>query len=317
MTEVSAGKDSTTGHWEMMGVVTRRPFPVYPSGFPAEVIGAFEAAIGTRVLGNVPASGTEILERLGAEHLATGRPIVYTSADSVFQVAAHEEIWPPERLWEACRTARRLLAPPHEVGRVIARPFLGRPGAFRRTGNRRDFSVPPPSETFLDRAEAAGLRTFGVGKIVDLFSGRGLSDFVHTSSDEEGLEAAAERLGAGEDDFVFVNLVDFDSKYGHRSDAAGFARNLELLDGRLPSLLRALGERDLFLLTADHGCDPSDESTDHTRELVPILAFGPSLRGGVDLGRRGSLRDVASTLEEWFGMPARSGGASVLPLLRP
>lgn len=310
--EISAGKDSISGHWEMMGLVTEHPFPVYPDGFPAEIVEPFEAAIGTRILGNVPASGTEILERLGGEHLATGRPILYTSGDSVFQVAAHENVWPPERLWEACRIARRLLVPPHGVGRVIARPFTGFPGQFRRTANRRDFAVEPHGETFLDHAVASGLRTFGVGKIEDLFAGRGLTGSRHTASDLEGLEATAGRLQSSSDDLVFTNLVDFDSKYGHRNDAAGFARNLELLDRLLPPILDALGPDDLFLLSADHGGDPADASTNHTRELVPLLLYGPRVRGGTPLGERDSFRDVAATLEDWFGLPARSGGASVL-----
>ncbi len=310
--EISAGKDSTTGHWEMMGLVTDRPFPVYPNGFPPDLIGRIEAALGTKVLGNVPASGTEILVRLGPEHLATGRPIVYTSADSVFQIAAHESLWPPERLWEACRKAREILVPPHEVGRVIARPFVGEPGRFVRTANRRDFSVAPRGETFLDRAVAAGLRTFGIGKIADLFAGRGISDFAHTDSDARGLAAAAERLRIAHDDFLFANLVDFDTKFGHRNDVAGFARNLELLDRALPPLLDLLGPEDLFLLTADHGCDPSDASTDHTRELVPLLACGPRIRPGSSLGTRESFRDIAATLEDWLGLPPRSGGWSIL-----
>ena len=311
--ELSAGKDSTTGHWEMMGLVTETPFPVYPAGFPEKLIETIEAAIGAKILGNVPASGTEIIERLGPEHLATGRPIVYTSADSVFQVAAHVSVWPPPRLWEACRAARRLLVPPHGVARVIARPFAGEPGKFFRTADRRDFSLAPPGETFLDRAVAAGLRTFAVGKIADLFAGRGVSEFAHTGSDAEGLDAAKERLRMAQDDFLFVNLVDFDTKYGHRNDVAGFARNLELLDRGLPSLLDLLGAEDLLLLTADHGCDPSDASTDHTREIVPLLACGPRIPPGTDLGRRGSFRDIAATLEDWLDVPARSGGVSVLP----
>ena len=315
MSEISAGKDTTTGHWEMMGLVTERPFPLYPSGFPADVIRAFEAAIGRRTLGNRPASGTEILKELGPEHLRTGFPIVYTSGDSVFQVAAHESVIPPESLWEVCRKARRILVGEHNVGRVIARPFAGEPGAFVRTSRRRDFSVEPPAPTFLDRAAAAGLKTHGIGKIVDIFAARGLSSFSYSESDADGLHQTARRLEGSEDDFVFTNLVDFDSKYGHRNDVAGFAENLRRLDGALPPLLAALREGDLLILTADHGCDPSDASTDHTREFGPLLVAGKRVRAGADLGTRSSFRDLAATLEEWFGLPPASGGKSALPEL--
>jgi phosphopentomutase len=311
MREVSAGKDSTTGHWEMMGLVTREPFPVYPRGFPNELLDPIEREIGVRFLGNVAASGTEIIRELGAEHLATRRPILYTSGDSVFQIAAHESVVPKEKLWEMCAAARRHLVPPHGVGRVIARPFAGDPGAFVRTANRRDFSAPPPASTFLDRAVAAGLRTFGIGKIVDLFAGRGLSGFAYSASDAEGVARTAERLRAGEDDFVFTNLVDFDSKYGHRNDPLGFAENLRRLDRAIPPLRAALGPDDLLFLTADHGCDPTDASTDHTREEVPLLAAGEAVRAG-NLGTRPTFADLAATLEAWFGMSPSPGGASAL-----
>jgi phosphopentomutase len=316
MAEISAGKDTTTGHWEMMGLVTERPFPLYPSGFPPELIGAFEEAIGRRTLGNKPASGTEILKELGAEHLRTGFPIVYTSGDSVFQVAAHEEIIPPEALWAMCRQARRLLVGAHNVGRVIARPFEGEPGAFVRTANRRDFSVEPPGATFLDRAVEAGLKTHGIGKIVDIFAGRGLSSFSYSDSDADGLKQTAGRLAFSGDDFIFANLVDFDSKYGHRSDVLGFAANLKRLDDALPSVFATLREDDLLIVTADHGCDPTDNSTDHTREFVPLLVHGRRVRPGADLGTRASFRDLAATLEEWFGLPQESGGTSALSEFR-
>jgi phosphopentomutase len=314
MREVSAGKDSTTGHWEMMGLVTEESFPVYPQGFPRALLDPMEAELGFRFLGNVPASGTEIIRELGPEHLATKRPILYTSGDSVFQIAAHESVLPPERLWEICATARRHLVAPHGVGRVIARPFVGSPGAFTRTARRRDFSLPPHGPTFLDHASGAGLLTFGIGKIVDLFAGRGLSGFSYTDSDAGGIAAIAARLGSSEDDFVFANLVDFDSKYGHRSDPAGFSANLARLDRALPGLRATLRPDDLLFLTADHGCDPTDASTDHTREEVPLLAAGPSVRAGAELGTRG-FRDLAATLEEWFGLPRRSGGTSALGAL--
>jgi phosphopentomutase len=305
--ELSAGKDTTTGHWEMMGLVVERPFPLYPDGFPADVVEPFEAAAGSKVLGNCAASGTEIIRELGAEHLATGRPILYTSGDSVFQVACHESIWPPEKLWELCRKARAILTGPHAVGRVIARPFFGEPGAFVRTANRRDFTVAPVGETWLDRAQAAGLRTFGVGKIVDIFSGRGVSDSVHTGSDAEGVTVTAEALRARRAEVVYTNLVDFDSKYGHRNDSAGFARNLASLDERIPELLSALESEDLLLVTADHGCETTDVSTDHTREHVPVLAAGPSIRTDVDLGVRKGFCDVAATAGDWMGVAAPRG----------
>jgi phosphopentomutase len=315
MREVSAGKDTTTGHWEMMGLVTTVPFPLYPAGFPPEVIGPFEEAIGRKILGNKPASGTEIIAELGKEHLRSGRPIVYTSGDSVFQIACHESVDPPEKLWEICRVARCLLVPPHHVGRVIARPFVGEPGAFVRTANRRDFAIAPHGETFLDRAIKAGLRTFGVGKIVDIFSGRGLSDAEHTCSDADGIAKTIELLRAAQFHFIFTNLVDFDSKYGHRNDVSGFAENLRRLDAAIPEMLAALGPDDLLFLTADHGCDPSDTSTDHTREFVPLLAAGPRVRGGAELGTRATFADLAATLCDWFDIEAVGAGKSALAQL--
>jgi phosphopentomutase len=315
LTELSAGKDTTTGHWEMMGLVIERPFPLYPNGFPPEVVGPFEERAGKRVLGNKAASGTVILEELGSEHLATGRPILYTSGDSVFQVAAHEEIWPPERLWELCRFARGLLRGEHLVGRVIARPFEGRPGSFRRTANRRDFSVEPTGETWLDRLVSAGRRVFGVGKIVDIFSGRGITDSIHTGSDEEGIRVTTEQARSGQWDCVFTNLVDFDSKYGHRNDPAGFAKALSILDARIPELLGVLEAEDLFLLTADHGCETTDASTDHTREFVPLLAAGKRVRREAELGVRRGFCDVSATAGEWLGVPAPRGESALGRLL--
>ncbi|HET7451679.1 MAG TPA: phosphopentomutase, partial [Thermoanaerobaculia bacterium] len=246
------------------------------------------------------------------EHLATKRPILYTSGDSVFQVAAHEAVIDPPRLWEMCAVARRHLTAPHHVGRVIARPFEGAPGAFVRTARRRDFSLPPHGPTFLDRASGAGLRTFGIGKIVDIFAGRGLSGFAYSESDADGLATTARRLAGGEDDFVFTNLVDFDSKYGHRSDPAGYAANLRRLDAAIPAIRDALRADDLLFVTGDHGCDPTDASTDHTREHVPLLAAGPAVRAGAAVGTRASFRDLAATLEQWFGLEPRSGGTSAL-----
>jgi len=314
--ELSAGKDTTTGHWEMMGLVTERPFPLYPDGFPEEIVRPFEKYAGKKVLGNRAASGTEIIQELGAEHLATGRPILYTSGDSVFQVACHEEIWPPEKLWDLCRYARRLLTGPHNVGRVIARPFTGRPGSFTRTANRRDFTVEPTGETWLDLVVAAGRNVFGVGKIVDIFSGRGISDSVHTASDAEGMRVTNEALRAGRADVIFTNLVDFDSKYGHRNDPAGFARNLASLDALIPAALEALGPDDLFILTADHGCETTDVSTDHTREFVPFLAAGPGIRENAEIGVRHGFCDLAATAGEWLGIPAPRGESALARIVR-
>lgn len=314
--ELSAGKDTTTGHWEMMGLVTERPFPLYPDGFPPEIVAPFEKHAGKRVLGNRAASGTEIIQELGEEHLATGSPILYTSGDSVFQVATHEEVWPPEKLWDLCRFARRILIGEHAVGRVIARPFIGKPGQFARTANRRDFTVEPTGETWLDRVTAAGKKVFGVGKIVDIFSGRGITGSVHTGSDEEGVRTTIAQLREGEPDVVFTNLVDFDSKYGHRNDPKGFARNLAALDLLLPDLLGALGPGDLLLLTADHGCETTDLSTDHTRELVPLLAAGPAVKENVDLGVRQGFADLCATAGEWLGVPGPKGVSVLRDLLR-
>lgn len=315
--ELSAGKDTTTGHWEMMGLVVERPFPLYPSGFPPEVVEPFERYAGRKVLANRAASGTEIIRELGEEHVATGRPILYTSGDSVFQVAAHEEVWPPERLWDLCRFARGILTGEHAVGRVIARPFVGSPGTFTRTPNRRDFTVEPTGETWLDRVVAAGRRVFGVGKIVDIFSGRGITDSVHTGSDREGMEVTIAALRESRADVVFTNLVDFDSKYGHRNDAAGFAKNLALLDGLLPELQEALNPEDLLFLTADHGCEATDASTDHTREFVPLLVAGPAVRRDVALGTRSGFADLCATAGDWLGVPAPRGRSALAELLEP
>jgi phosphopentomutase len=313
--ELSAGKDTTTGHWEMMGLVVERPFPLYPDGFPDEIVAPLEDYLGKKVLGNRAASGTEIIKELGEEHIATGRPILYTSGDSVFQIAAHEEVWSPERLWEVSRFARGVLTGEHAVGRVIARPFAGKPGDFLRTANRRDFTIEPTGETWLDRLVAAGRRVFGVGKIVDIFSGRGITSSVHTGSDAEGVRLSIDALRSGDSDLVLTNLVDFDSKYGHRNDPAGFAKNLARLDALLPEILAALGPEDLLFLTADHGCETTDASTDHTREHVPMIVCGPAVRGDVDLGVRRGFADVAATAGEWMGVAAPRGESALAALL--
>lgn len=309
MRERAAGKDSTTGHWEIAGVVLERPFPTYPDGFPPEVMEPFERAVGRPALGNKPASGTEIIEELGEEHLRTGRPIVYTSADSVFQIAAHKDVVPLETLYEWCRAARRILTGEHRVGRVIARPFVGEPGAFVRSHERRDFTVEPPAPTYLEAVEAAGVPVYGVGKIRDIFAGRGLTEAQHSESNDHGVDLAIDYLKRGEHLLVVANLVDFDSKYGHRNDPAGYARCVEALDRRLPDLLEAAGDEGLIFVTGDHGCDPTlTRSTDHTRELVPVLAGGGLLddHGPVDLGLRETFADLGATVAELFGAEAGS-----------
>jgi phosphopentomutase len=299
LTEVSAGKDTTTGHWEMMGLVSDRPFPLYPHGFPAEVIEPFEERIGREVLGNVPASGTEIIAALGEEHLRTGRPIVYTSGDSVFQIAAHKDVVPLKTLYAWCRTAREILTPPNEVGRVIARPFDGPPGAFVRTPERRDFSVPPTGPTVLERLVAASVDVFGVGKIRDIFAERGLTEAVYSTSNDDGVDLTLGYLGRPGPALVFTNLVDFDSKYGHRNDPAGYAHAVRALDRRVPELVGALGGGVLFL-TGDHGCDPTTPSTDHSRERTPLLAAG--VPGGPhDLGTRRTFADLGATVADLLG----------------
>ena len=318
MAERSAGKDSTTGHWELAGVVLERPFPTYPSGFPPEIIEPFQRAIGRRVLGNRPASGTAILEELGPLHLQTGWPIVYTSADSVFQVAAHEEVIPVDELYRICMVARRLLQGQHAVGRVIARPFLGRPGSFWRTDGRRDFSLPPPRPTLLDVLRQHGRQVWAVGKVADIFAGRGIGSAIHTRNNDEGLQAVVDLLQStrGQNGLIFANLVDFDTRWGHRNDPQGFAAGLEALDRRLAELLAALGPGDALVITADHGNDPTTPGTDHTREFVPLLVTGPGLTEGVPLGVRSSFADVAATLAELLGVDARlDAGRSFAPAL--
>jgi phosphopentomutase len=303
MAERSAGKDTTTGHWEMMGVVLDQPFPTYPDGFPPEVIDAFSDAIGRGVLGNKPASGTEILKELGEEHLETGKPIVYTSADSVFQIAAHKRVVPLDQLYTWCRQARALLKDEHAVGRVIARPFDGDPGSFVRTKERRDYALPPAGPTVLEALERAGVRTMGVGKIEDIFSGRGLVDSDHTGDNDSSLDATVRFLREADGPtFVFANLVDFDMVYGHRRDAEGYARCLERLDARLPEIVAELGTDDWLFLTADHGCDPSAPGTDHTREFTPLVAFSPGGTTGHHLGDRTTFADLGATIADLFGI---------------
>ncbi len=306
-TLASPGKDTTTGHWEMVGIILERPFPVYPHGFPRDLMNAFEKAIGRKSLGNKPASGTEIIEELGAEHMRTGSPIVYTSADSVFQIAAHEEVIPVPELYRMCEIARRLLDVPHRVGRVIARPFVGRPGAFTRTPNRHDYAIEPPAGMLLDQLQEAAVFTYSVGKIYDIFCGRGLNGHVKMKDNADGVAKTLEAMAAQPDGFIFTNLVDFDMKFGHRNDVEGYARALEDFDASLPALEKAMKPGDLLILTADHGCDPTIPGTDHSREYVPIVTYGPGRPAGRDLGVRASLADVGQTVAENFGCRLERG----------
>jgi len=303
----SPGKDTPSGHWEMVGIHLDKPFPLYPNGFPPEIMTEFERRVARNTLGNVPASGTEIIKQLGAEHMRTGSPIVYTSADSVFQIAAHEEVIPLWELYRMCETAREVLRGPHEVGRVIARPFTGQPGAFTRTTNRKDYAVAPPRGMLLDKLDDAGVAVHSVGKIFDIYLGRGIRLFDKTKSNAEGMAKTLEAMDATPDGLIFVNLLDFDMLYGHRNDVEGYARALEEVDAWAPSLLDKLGEEDVAIFTADHGCDPTTPSTDHSREYVPLLVFGPQARSGVDLGIRGSLSDIGQTVAENFGARIANG----------
>ena len=311
----SPGKDTTTGHWEIAGIILERPFPIYPNGFPPDVIEPFEQAIGRKVLGNVPASGTEIIKELGAEHVRTARPIVYTSADSVFQIAAHEDVVPLAELYGICQIARRLLDGRHRVGRVIARPFTGSEGRFTRTRNRHDYAVPPPAGTLLDRLQQRGVFTCGVGKIYDIFCGRGLDRHLPIANNADGMEKTLEAMAGHPSGLIFTNLVDFDMLYGHRNDVEGYARAIEEFDAYLERLLAALRPGDLLLLTADHGCDPTTRSTDHTREYAPVLAAGPRVRPGVALGLRRSLADLGQTVAENFAMHVDAGESFLDDLL--
>jgi phosphopentomutase len=309
-TLASPGKDTTTGHWEMAGIILQKPFPVYPHGFPPDIIAEFESQIGRKVLGNKAASGTEIIAQLGEEHLRTGSPIVYTSADSVFQIAAHEAVVPLEELYRQCEIARAILHGPHEVGRVIARPFAGEPGAFRRTANRHDYAVPPPAGMLLDQLQQHGVPVCAIGKISDIFLGRGITRSIKTTSNADGMQKTMQAMRDQTGGLIFVNLVDFDQLYGHRNDVDGYARALEAVDRWLPDL--DLQDGDVLLLTADHGCDPTTPSTDHSREYTPLLVYGHHVQGGVNLGTRGSLADIGQTVACNFGA-ALSAGTSFLP----
>jgi phosphopentomutase len=309
----SNGKDTTTGHWEMAGIILERAFPTYPNGFPPEVIDRFVRETGVSgVLGNVPASGTEIIKELGAEHVRTGKPIVYTSADSVFQIAAHEGVIPVPRLYEMCEKARSILRAEHEVGRVIARPFEGEPGSFRRTENRHDYAVPPPRENLLVTLSEAGLDVVCIGKVASIYDAAGVTEDLPAKNNQQSIDQTIRALREDTRGLIFSNLVDFDMLYGHRRDVEGYARALEHFDARLPEIEAAMGDGDLFIITADHGNDPTFRGTDHTREYAPLIVYGRRARGGVDLGIRRSLADIGQTIADNFRLKL-TAGESFLP----
>ncbi|HWP95875.1 MAG TPA: phosphopentomutase [Syntrophomonadaceae bacterium] len=302
--ERSAGKDTTTGHWEMMGIILDQAFPTYPNGFPIELIQQFEKLIGRKTLGNVVASGTVIIQELGGEHIKTGYPIVYTSADSVFQIAAHEEIIPLKELYQMCHIAREMLTGDHAVGRVIARPFIGSEGNFVRTPHRHDYSL-KPAFNVLNIIQEAGQQVIGIGKIADIFDNVAVNESFTTTGNQDGVDQIVRQMGRDFSGLLFANLVDFDQLYGHRRDPQGYAQALQELDGRMPEILNAMGEDDLLIISADHGCDPTiDYGTDHTREDVPLLIYGPRFQAGVDLGIRKSFADIGQTVAEHLGLDA-------------
>lgn len=316
MAEISPGKDSTTGHWEIMGLILDKPFPVYPHGFPLEIIHQFEKAIGRGMLGNKPASGTEIIKELGEEHIRSGKPIVYTSADSVFQIAAHEDVISIDELYKMCVIARKILVGEHGVARVIARPFVGKPGSFKRTERRKDFSLPPPAETVLDILRKNDIPVIGIGKIEDLFAGRGLSQSIHTKNNSDGMDKLGEALKTFKTGLTFINLVDFDMLWGHRNDAPAFAAGLEEFDRRLPEVMNLMDQEDILILTADHGCDPTTPSTDHSREYVPLLVYGRSIKSNVNLRVRESFSDVGATIAMIFNVQGTGRGRSFFKEIR-
>jgi phosphopentomutase len=312
MAEKSAGKDTTTGHWELMGLVQDYPFPTYPHGFPPEIMEKFEKEIGRGTLGNVPASGTEIIEELGKEHIKTGYPIIYTSADSVFQIAAHEEVIPPAQLYYFCRVARRILTGKNKVARVIARPFIGKPGSFVRTARRKDFSLSPPEETLLDKLKKKNLDVVGVGKIGDIFALKGLTRSLPTKSNVQSVQLTIQVMKEPISGLIFTNLVDFDMLYGHRNNPSGYAGALAEFDSFLPEIDKVRKQNDVVVLTADHGCDPTTSSTDHSREYVPLLIWGNQIKRGYEIGKRSSFADLGQSLAEAFQCEKLDNGTSFL-----
>ncbi|GAA0181487.1 phosphopentomutase [Clostridium sediminicola] len=314
--EKSLGKDTTTGHWEIAQIILDKPFPTYPNGFPKDVTEKFEEAIGREILANKPASGTAIIDEFGKKHMETGKPIIYTSADSVFQIAAHEEVIPLKTLYEYCEIARKLLQGEHAVGRVIARPFIGQPGKFTRTSNRHDYSIVPTSETTLDKIKGAGLPVVGVGKIKDIYANKGLTDSVYTVSNMDGVDKTLEMMDKHKEGFIFTNLVDFDMKYGHRKDPEGYGKALENFDARLPEIISRLNDEDVLILTADHGCDPTTEGTDHSREYIPIMIYGNKIKENVELGVRESFSDIGATILDLLNVKNNiKNGVSFLNLI--
>ena len=310
--ERSKGKDTTIGHFEIAGVYSSSPLPTYPEGFPQEILDAFSKACGRKVLCNKPYSGTEVIKDYGKEHMETGALIVYTSADSVFQIAAHEEIVPVEQLYEYCKIARRILTGEHGVGRVIARPFIGEPGNFTRTSRRHDYSIEPPAVTMLDQLSAAGKSVIGVGKIIDIYAGKGLTEYVYTTGNADGIEKTLEYLDKDFEGLCFINLVDYDSLYGHRRDVDGYAKALSYFDEKLPEIMEKLHEDDILIITADHGCDPGyDKTTDHTREYVPMLMYGKKIVPE-NLGTRDTFADIGATVLDYFGIEPQFSGESLL-----
>ncbi len=310
LTEMSDGKDTTTGHWELGGVPLSQAFPTYPDGFPADIMEAFESKIGRKTLGNYPASGTEIIKNLGEEHIRTGKPIIYTSGDSVFQIAVHTDVIPLPELYKMCQIARDILTGEHAVGRVIARPFIGEPGNFTRTEDRRDFSLTPPADTILDVVKAAGMETMAVGKIEDIFAHRGITQSNHTGNNMAGVDATIDFLKQDDAGLIFTNLVDFDALYGHRNNPRGYADALEAFDARLPEILAALKPDDVLMLSADHGNDPTTPSTDHSRERVPLLIVGNAIKADTNFGTRPRFSDLAATIAEMLGLSWRGAGES-------
>ncbi len=310
--ELSNGKDTITGHWEIAGIITQKPFLTFHEGFPKEFIKEFEEAIGTEVLGNYAASGTEIIKVLGPEHIKTGKPIVYTSADSVFQIAAHEDVIPPQRLYEICRIARKMLVGDWQVGRVIARPFIGKDGDYTRTANRRDFAVSPPSATVLNNIKDAGKTVWAVGKIEDIFNKCGVTDAVHTQDNMDGINKTIDLLKEEFEGLIFTNLVDFDSKYGHRRNPQGYAKAIEEFDAKLPEITETMKDDDMLIICADHGNDPTYTGFDHTREFVPVMVYGKKLKSGVNLGTLSTFSDIAATIAEYLEVYYTCSGKSFL-----
>lgn len=311
--EASVGKDTTTGHWEMAGIISKTPFPTYPNGFPAEIVDAFEKAVGRKIIGNKPASGTVILDELGEEHIKTGKLIVYTSGDSVFQIAANEAVVPPEELYNICRKARKILTGKHAVARVIARPFVGeKKGGFTRTPNRRDFSLEPPYDTVLDKIKKSGKSVMAVGKIEDIFEGKGITEAVHTKDNMDGVDKTIEYMKTDKKGLIYTNLVDFDMKWGHRRDVKAYGKGLEDFDARLLEIMSNMNDDDVLFITADHGCDPTAHGTDHTREYVPFIAYGKEIKKNVNLGTRKTFSDIGQTVAEILGTEKVDNGESFL-----